>query len=474
MNLTPFLAALIMLTSAVPGGDPPADSLWTELSSAERAKPVTGTVKLVAFADLAEKLSPSVVHISVTRKTAANDAFGLYSDPFLRDFFGMPPPESYSEGLGSGFVINESGYIVTNNHVVEQATEVRVKLRSGKEYVAIVLGADPKTDLALLRIECSEPLTPAPLGDSEELRIGEWVIAIGNPFGLDQTVTAGIVSAKGRKEVMPGPDFRYANFIQTDASINPGNSGGPLFNMRGEVVGINAAIVAAGQGVGFAIPVNMAKQLIPQLAIGKVERSYIGVLIQPLTPEMAESLGIDDIRGALVAQVTPGSPAEEAGVREGDVIVRFDGQVVADSSSLPWMAATAGVGKEVELEVIRQGKAQTVNLVLGRLPDDGMDVPSPSLHSDKDDNLSATGVTVGPLADTGGKSATGVQVLAVDGAAATAAGVRAGDVIHMVGHIKVKNPKHFVELCGNVPTGKPISFHLKRGGVSLWVAFLKE
>jgi serine protease Do len=249
--------------------------------------------------------------------------------------------------------------------VVEGATEVTVTLANKQEYTAKIIGRDPKTDIALIKIEPKETLTAASLGDSERLRVGDWVVAVGNPFGLSNTVTAGIVSAKNRV-IGAGP---YDDFIQTDAPINPGNSGGPLFNLKGEVVGINTAIVPQGQGIGFAVAVNMAKSLLPQLETkGEVTRGYLGVSIQPITPELAKSMKLKDTKGALVADVTKGSPAEAAGIHRGDVIVNFDGNAVGESGHLPALVAATPVERAVPVKIVRDGTEQVVSVKVGRMP----------------------------------------------------------------------------------------------------------
>src|SRR5919197_206208 len=334
-------------------------------SSAARAAPFWSetrpsqipVVQAPNFADLAEQLKPAVVNISTTQvvkgqrrmapRTPFPSPFGE-RDPFeefFERFFGGEGPqrEMRRRSLGSGFIITKDGYIVTNNHVVENASDIKVSLSDKEEFDAKVIGRDPKTDLALIKIEAKKDLPTAPLGDSSKLRVGEWVIAIGNPFGLGHTVTAGIVSAKGRI-IGAGP---YDDFIQTDAPINPGNSGGPLFNMQGEMVGINTAIVSSGQGIGFAIPINIAKPLIPQLEkTGKVTRGYLGVSIQSIAPDLAKALKLEDRQGALVAEVVPGGPAARAGIQQGDVIVAFNGKAVKDAHDLPAMAAETPVGQK--------------------------------------------------------------------------------------------------------------------------------
>ncbi|MGE5843925.1 MAG: trypsin-like peptidase domain-containing protein, partial [Syntrophaceae bacterium] len=284
-----------------------------------------------SLADLVEKLSPAVVNISTTKVVKMDgkrsphgeifpfDRFFGGEEEFYKRFFGDNPEKEFRQrSLGSGFIISKDGYIFTNNHVIEKADKIKVRLSTGKEYDATVKGRDPRTDLALIKITPDNSLPTVNLGDSDRLRVGDWVMAIGNPFGLDHTVTAGIVSAKGRV-IGAGP---YDNFIQTDASINPGNSGGPLFNMAGEVVGINTAIVAQGQGIGFAIPVNMAKEILEDLkAKGKVTRGWLGVSVQDITEDLAKSLKLQDRNGALVTEVFEGDPADKAGIKQGDIII---------------------------------------------------------------------------------------------------------------------------------------------------------
>jgi len=335
--------------------------------------------KGVSLAPLAEALKPSVVNIRVTKVQKTGQMMPGFprGGPF-EDFFerfgprgGFQPYERRVQGAGSGVIISRDGYILTNNHVVEGAQEVMVTLDSGREIEAEIVGLDPKTDLAVLRIQGEDDLPGAAMGDSERLRVGDYVMAIGNPFGLGHTVTSGIVSAKDRV-IGAGP---YDDFIQTDASINPGNSGGPLFNMQGEVVGINTAIVAQGQGIGFAIPINTAKALIPQLVEhGEVTRGYMGVHIQPITEALAKALNLDERKGALVADVISGSPAEEAGVKRGDVIVSFDGKAVDQSHDLPALVAATPVGEKASVKVLRDGKERELTLEVGRLEAEGPEV----------------------------------------------------------------------------------------------------
>ena len=292
--------------------------------SEEAAQGVSG---LPSLTGLVKELKPTVVNISTTKVVRSpldeffrgfGDAPDSFGDELFRRFFGDRPREFKQKSLGSGFIIDTEGHILTNNHVIEKAEEIKVKLSDQqKEYDAQVIGTDPKTDLALIKIKGAGDLPVVHMGDSESLEVGEWVVAIGNPFGLEQTVTTGIISAKGRV-IGAGP---YDDFLQTDASINPGNSGGPLFNLEGEVVGINTAIVAGGQGIGFAIPINIAKKMLPQLKKGRVVYGYLGVYIQDLTPELADSFGLQEAQGVLISDVIPDSPAEKGKIQKGDVVL---------------------------------------------------------------------------------------------------------------------------------------------------------
>lgn len=328
-----------------------------------------------AFVNVAERVTPAVVNISTisTRKRRApGDLFRPFgNDPFFHDFFDRffegPPRGPHQMSLGSGLIVDRAGYILTNNHVIKDSDEITVKLANQQEYKAKVIGTDPKTDLAVIRIIVNQDLPVADLGDSDRLRVGEWAIAIGNPFGLDHTVTVGVISATGRSDVGIAT---YENFIQTDASINPGNSGGPLLNIKGEVIGINTAIVASGQGIGFAIPINMAKKILQDLVKkGRVTRGWLGVGIQPLTPKLSNSFELPaESEGVLVNRIMPQSPAEAAGLREGDIITALDGHKVTDPRQLQQMVADLPIGKIVEVGVIRDGKLIRVRLKVGELP----------------------------------------------------------------------------------------------------------
>jgi len=330
------------------------------------------------FVELAKRLKPTVVNIRTAkvikpRSNLQRPRMQSPFDNFFEDFFGQfngqhPQQRARREqSLGTGFIISPDGYILTNNHVVSGADEVMVKLSDGRELKGEIKGADEKLDLALIKVSDKETFHAAGLGDSDALDVGEWVMAIGNPFGLSQTVTAGIVSAKGRV-IGNGP---YDDFIQTDASINPGNSGGPLFNASGKVIGINTAIIAGGQGIGFAIPINMAKGIIVQLRdSGKVTRGYLGVRFQPLTADLAKSFGLESEKGALIASVEKDTPAEKAGLKAGDVILEYDGKPVNEGNELPRYVAATPIDKKVKLVAFRDGKKQEFFVVIARLKGD--------------------------------------------------------------------------------------------------------
>src|SRR5687768_10799510 len=334
-----------------------------------------------AFVTVAERVRPAVVNIGtvqVSRSRRPPAMPGPFADdPVFKDFFdqffgrgggpGGRREEFQQPGLGSGVIIDKRGYVLTNFHVVKGADGVTVRLSSKQEFRGRIVGSDAKTDIAVIKFEPDGDLRVATLGDSDTLRVGEWAIAIGNPFGLDQTVTVGVVSAVGRADVGIAT---YENFIQTDASINPGNSGGPLVNLRGEVIGINTAIVATGQGIGFAIPANMVKRVTGQLIDrGKVTRGWIGVSLQPMSKELAQALGLGDTKGAIVARVHPNSPAEAAGLAQNDVVTRFDGIAVDDYHHLQRLSSEAEVGKTVKLDYVRKGQRKTVDLRITESPD---------------------------------------------------------------------------------------------------------
>ena len=429
----------------------------------------------VNFSDLAEMVRAGVVNIQV-RKKLKNIGFNNFpGTPFgernpFGDFFGPfegNRPDRKQQGVGSGFIMSKEGYILTNSHVVEEADQIKVKLDGGKEFEGKIIGRDPKTDLALIKIEASSELQPLKLGNSDDLKVGNWVVAVGSPFGLEQTVTAGIVSAKGRV-IGSGP---YDNFIQTDASINPGNSGGPLINLQGEVVGINTAIIASGQGIGFAIPINMAKEVAPQLQKrGHVTRGLLGVVIQDMTPELAKSFGLKESKGALVSQVVPDGPADKAGIEQGDVIVNFDGQSIGDSKDLPRIVASTPVGKAVAVKLLRGGKEVELKAKVGEMEEENRseaaDGPShPSL------GFTVQNLTPQIAQELGLKKSTGVVVTGVEpGSPAAEAKIRVGDVIQSVNRKPVKNVDDFVKIAGQAKEGGSLLLLVQRGQNTLFAA----
>ena len=434
------------------------------------------------FVTLAKKLKPVVVNISTTQVSEgrgsqefANPFGGGEDDPFndfWKRFFGGPAPRGpqRQRSLGSGFIIDSDGSILTNNHVVENASKIVVKLSGDEQdYEAKVIGRDPKTDIAVIKINAKVNLAAASLGDSDRLEVGEWVMAIGNPFGLDGTVTSGIVSAKGRHNITQGP---YDNFIQTDASINPGNSGGPLINLRGEVIGINTAIFSrtgGNIGIGFAIPINLVKELLPQLrGKGKVTRGYLGVLIQKVTPEIAESLGMDKGYGALVANVSKDGPAEKAGVKVGDVIIEFDGNPVKDSGDLPIIVARTAVEKKVRMKVLRDKKEVVLSVAVGELKDQEVVASAPEKG---ELGLTVQRLTPQMAESLGLEKLEGVVVTAVEsGSAAEESGIRRGDVILEVDRRTVRNMDEYKKAVAGVRKGRGVLFLVRRGESTLFLA----
>jgi serine protease Do len=428
------------------------------------------------FVTLAKKLKPVVVNVSTTQMSEGAPGFGSpfgEEDPFSefwRRFFGGPLPRGpqRQRSLGSGFIIDRDGSILTNNHVVENAQKIVVKLADEREFEAKVIGRDAKTDLAVIKINAKDNLPVATLGDSDRLEVGEWVMAIGNPFGLDNTVTSGIVSAKGR-HIGAGP---YDNFIQTDASINPGNSGGPLINMRGEVVGINTAIFSrtgGNIGIGFAIPINLAKELLPQLrGKGKVTRGYLGVLIQRVTPEIAESLGLEKARGALVANVSKDGPAERAGIKVGDVIIEFDGKEIRDSNDLPIIVARTAVDKKVRLKVLRDKKEISLTVAVGELKDEEVVA---SAKEKGELGLTVQRVTPQIAESLGLEKAEGVVITSVEpGSAADEAALNRGDIILEIDRKPVRNLADYKKAVGEIKKGKGSLFLVRRGDSTLFLA----
>ncbi len=441
-----------------------------------------GPSPIADFTGLAKRLSPVVVNISTTQKIKRRtiqpppQLKGPFEDFFkdFNQFFNDQPREFKRQMLGSGFIINKEGYILTNEHVIEDASEIIVSLSDHKkDYKAKVIGKDKNLDIALIKINPAKPLHVAVLGDSDTLEIGAWVIAIGNPFGLGGTVTAGIVSQKGRI-LGAGP---YDNFIQTDASINPGNSGGPLFNIRGEVVGINTAIIAGGQGIGFAIPINMVKEVLLQLKEkGKVTRGWIGVSVQTLTPELAKSFGLREPRGALVSSVNPGDPADKGGVKPGDIIVSFDGQEIKELNDLPRIVAATPPGKVISMKVIRDGKEKTLVIKVGKK--EGAEgakgakaKPGPKARL----GLTVESLTPDLAARLGVSQTKGIYISRIDpDSPAYEAGLRVGDVILEINRRPIKDIKSFDAALKREKKGADILFLIQRGHNTVYLVVKKK
>lgn len=416
-----------------------------------------------SFVELVKKEKPAVVNIS-----ASPSAKGGEEGPIP---FGQPPR---SRSLGSGFIISREGLILTNNHVVENAEKIVVRLSDEREFKAKIIGRDKKTDIALIKIEDHEALPSARLGNSDKLEIGEWVVAIGNPFGLEHTVTAGIVSAKGRV-LGSGP---YDDYIQTDASINPGNSGGPLFNTKGEVIGINTAISAAGQGIGFAIPINMVRDILPQLEKeGKVTRGWLGVMIQDVTKEIAESFGLKEYAGALVADVVEGGPAAEGGIKRGDIIVEFDKKKIKKMKELPAIVAVTPVGKEVEVRVFREGVEKVLRVKISKMEEEEEEALVPEVEGkvQKRFGMEMEEFTQELAKRYGMEYIVGVFVSEVDpDSPAAEAGIQKGDVIIEVNRSPVKDLKDFKEVMNKIKETETVLFLIKRGKNTLYFALRPE
>ncbi len=433
------------------------------------------------FVDVVEVVAPGVVRVD-TRKTVDVAPYH-FNGPFgnmFRDMFpDMPSGKHPVPGFGSGFVLTADGYILTNNHVVQDAERVEVKTPEGDVYEAEVVGVDPSTDVAVIRVEADKPLTVVRMGDSDNMRVGDWVLAFGNPFGqLEGTVTAGVVSAKGRSNLaIQGGGPAYQDFIQTDASINFGNSGGPLVNLNGEVIGMNAAINASGQGIGFAIPINVAKRVAQQLIDkGKVVRGYMGVYPQDLTSELAEGKGIEGTEGILVGQVVEDSPAEKAGLELGDVIVEYDGVPVSDVNKFRWLVADSPVGEKVKLSVVRDGRKKKMDLVLVERPDAQQAQATPReperwLGLEVGDVRSSKAQQLGIDPDEDGAVILDVE----PGSPADEAGFRPGDIIVELDNGEIRNFDDYQDTMERIrDRTKAVVFLVKRGDFTTFLAVKPE
>jgi len=431
-----------------------------------------------SFADLSDEVKHAVVNISTTQVLKENPMQPFmtpdsrfrefFGDEFFKRFFGENAPGSRkTHALGSGIIIDNEGLILTNNHVVEQADEIKIKTDAEKEYDAKVVGRDPKTDLALIRVTPDKEFPkPVRLGNSDAIRVGDWVMAVGNPFGLGHTVTAGIISAKGRV-IGAGP---YDDFLQTDAAINPGNSGGPLFDMNGEVVGVNTAIVAQGQGIGFAIPINLAKEILTQLKTGKVTRGWLGIMIQDITPELAKSFDIQETKGVIVADIVADGPAEKAGLKRGDVITTVNGKGLDNAHALSRLVASTAPDTNVTIQVIRDGKSKEIKATIGTMPADG----SETTPTKKESTWGVTVQNLTPeLAQRFGwdQSEYGVVISNVQpGSPAADSKLRQGDLIKEVNRQKIQNLKDYNHALQKAKKGESLLLLVKRGERTFFVA----
>jgi serine protease Do len=478
MKLTPILLFLLLaptfITSCTKEEEKKTKSGDNGLESARELQILTPA--LPSFTSLIRKLKPSVVNISTTGVAGDGRSFKLPSphgkkdNPFqdpLRPFWGdIPQIDFRQRELGSGFIISEDGYIITNDHVVEKADEIRVTLENEKKYSAKIVGRDSKTDLALLKIETQEKLSPVVLGNSDKLEIGDWILAIGNPFGLGHTITAGIVSGKGRILGLGDDDF-----IQTDAPINLGNSGGPLFNLEGEVVGVTSTVLTRAQGIGFALPINLAKDIIDQLrGNGKVERGWLGVVIQDVTPEIAEAMRLPEAKGALVGDVADGGPADEAGVKRGDVILEFNGHKINENGELSRGVSRARPGTKVEIKLLRDGIEKTLSIKLGVPSQESLD------QIEVQSTQAKLGLTVEELTlevanRLGVEEDTGVIITKVDsGSPGDKAGFRIGDVILEVNRKRIRTHDEYINATSLITKGQTTLFLVKRKDITLYIS----
>ncbi len=435
----------------------------------------TGDVVMVpeSFSSLAEMVSPAVVNVRTEKSIPGGgrvyrhfnqNPFGnddRFND-FFEKFFGEQIPKDHKErSLGSGFIIDKDGFIVTNNHVVENSEKIKVKLKDGKEYTAEIIGRDPSTDLALIKVPSGNDLPVIALGDSNSLKVGQWVVAIGSPFGLEQTVTAGILSAKGRV-IGSGP---YDSFLQTDASINPGNSGGPLIDMQGQVVGINTAILASGQGIGFAIPINLARGIIEQLkSKGEVTRGWLGVVISDINDDVAEYYGILDKKGAMVMEVVKGDPADLAGIQANDIIIEVNDRKVESSRDLTNMIAGISVGEKVKIQVLRNNKKQNFTVAIAKRPEESkMASKSPDKGREDELGIRVTNLTPEIAQRLNLSPSEGVLVEHVEpDSKAAEAGVQSGDVIKEINHQAIKSAKDYASQMSRLKKNEAVQMFIWR------------
>ncbi|MEW6672035.1 MAG: DegQ family serine endoprotease [Thermodesulfobacteriota bacterium] len=441
-------------------------------SAAPPPKPAGAFLTPASFSDVAETVSPAVVNIRTVKTIKGGGRVFRHfmpgpfekEDPFqdfFNKFFGEEQQRDYKQrSLGSGFIIDKEGFIVTNNHVVENADKIKVKLKNGDEYDAEIVGRDANTDIALIKIKAKNSLPVLKIGDSDAIKVGQWVVAIGSPFGFEQTVTAGIVSAKGRV-IGSGP---YDDFIQTDASINPGNSGGPLINLAGEAVGINTAIIASGQGIGFAIPINMAKGIIEQLKTsGEVTRGWLGVAIQPISKELADYYGIKDGKGVLVTEVFSGDPADKAGIKPRDIILEVNNKKMEESRDLTRIIANTAVGETVTIKILRDGQEKLFRVEVAKREEAKLASRQPEQKHEDALGIRVTDLTAEVARRFNLKEPEGVIVVGVEAESkGDEAGVQVGDIIKEVNHQAVQTSADYGRAVAGVRPGETIQLFIRR------------
>ncbi|MFA4975020.1 MAG: DegQ family serine endoprotease [bacterium] len=479
-----IIIAALMFFSLAAAGEARATAISeAELESGAVVPASWYRAETLSFADLAERVQAAVVNISTSKSVRGRSSmmprFGPQDpfDDFFQRFFDqdMVPQEQMQHSLGSGFIIDKNGTILTNNHVVSQADEIEVALSNGRKYKAKILGRDEKTDIAIIKIEADNDLPVVMLGNSKILRPGDWVMAIGNPFGLEQTVTVGVVSAKGRV-IGGGP---YAHFIQTDASINPGNSGGPLFNVKGEVVGINTMIYAAGQGIGFAIPIDLVSSMLTEMiSTGGVTHGWLGVAIQTITPDLAKSFNLKGEDGALITEVMSDSPAAKAGLKRGDVILSFDDNKIDDPMDLSVAVGQAKPGKESKLKVLRNGEEQEFAIAIGSQSETKAARAEPDSAPWSPGKADQLGLVVKQITPELAaqldvpENFRGVMVARVEpGSSVERGDVRTGDVILEVNGDKIQSMDDYNKALEKLKKGDMVRLFIKRGRASIYLAF---
>jgi len=480
-----------VLNALAPSAAKPTTAMAAQASTKaeEPLPPIPADVDRLsmAFREAAKRVKPAVVAVTTSQTvTAPMSPFGDMGDDYLRRFFGVEPQgprgkaptrKYQRQGLGSGVIVDPAGYVLTNNHVVEEAQEISVHLADGREFKAKVVGTDPPTDIAVIKIE-AENLPVAQLGDSDKAEVGDWVLAIGSPFGLDQTVTAGIISATGRSNV---GITDYEQFLQTDAAINPGNSGGPLVNMRGQVIGINTAIASRSggyMGVGFAVPISLAREVMSRIReTGHVTRGWLGVGIQRLTPELAESMKLKADEGVLVSQVMEGGPAEKAGLKAGDVILEFAGKAVKTPSELQNAVAWSAPGTKADVVILRGGKRQTLKLTIDTRPEQPESLAAaPGAPANlKDLGIEVSNVTPEAAQQFGYKTGQGVLITGVEaGGLGATAGLRSGMLIIQVAGHKVTSVAELREAMSKADVAKGIPMLVRAGDRQMFVLLKKR